>query len=178
MQAQRRFLAIAAAMVLTLAACGNSDGVPSLMNIRSTTAGPDEFGIIPPKPLEMPQDLAALPDPTPGGANRTDRDPQAEAVAALGGNLGQRDGVNAAHSGLYAYAARYGVASGIRETLATEDLDYRRSNDGRLLERLFNVNVYYKAYEDQSLDQQAELWRWRRAGAKTPSAPPPQTGEE
>ena len=177
MQAQRRFPAIAAAMVLTLAACGNGDKVPSLMNIRSATAGPDEFGIIPPKPLEMPEDIAALPEPTPGGPNRTDRDPQAEAVAALGGNLGQRDGVNTAHSGLYAYAARYGVTAGIRETLAAEDLEYRRQNDGRLLERLFNVNVYFKAYEAQSLDQQAELWRWRRAGVATPSAPPPQEGE-
>lgn len=178
MQAVRRFPAIALAMVMTLAACGNRDAVPSLMNIRSTTAGPDEFGIIPPKPLEMPEDLAALPEPTLGGANRTDRDPQAEAVAALGGNLGPRDGVNTAHSGLYAYAARYGVTAGIRETLASEDIEYRRQNDGRLLEKLFNVNVYYKAYADQSLDQQAELWRWRRAGAKTPSAPPPKAGEE
>lgn len=177
MQAKRRFPAIAAAMVLTLAACGDRDGVPSLMNVRSTTAGPDEFGIIPPKPLEMPQDLAALPEPTPGGMNRTDRDPQAEAVAALGGSLGPRDGVNSAHAGLYAYAARYGVTQDIRQTLAAEDLEYRRQNDGRLLERLFNVNVYYKAYADQSLDQQAELWRWRRAGAATPSAPPPQPGE-
>lgn len=177
MQAQRRFPAIAAAMVLTLAACGNGDKVPSLMNIRSATAGPDEFGIIPPKPLEMPEDIAALPEPTPGGPNRTDRDPQAEAVAALGGNLGPREGVNTAHAGLYAYAARYGVTAGIRETLAAEDLEYRRQNDGRLLERLFNVNVYFKAYEAQSLDQQAELWRWRRAGVATPSAPPPQEGE-
>lgn len=178
MQAQRRFPAIAAAMVLTLAACGNGDKVPSLMNIRSTTAGPDEFGIIPPRPLEMPEDLAALPEPTPGGANRTDRDPQAEAVAALGGNIGPRDGVNSAHAGLYAYAARYGVTAGIRETLAAEDLEYRRKNDGRLLERIFDVNVYFKAYESMSLDQQAELWKWRRAGARTPSAPPPQAGEE
>ena len=177
MQAQRRFPAIAAAMVLTLAPCGNGDKVPSLMNIRSATAGPDEFGIIPPKPLEMPEDIAALPEPTPGGPNRTDRDPQAEAVAALGGNLGPREGVNTAHAGLYAYAARYGVTAGIRETLAAEDLEYRRQNDGRLLERLFNVNVYFKAYEAQSLDQQAELWRWRRAGVATPSAPPPQEGE-
>lgn len=178
MQATRRFSAIAVAMVLTLAACGNRDGVPSLMNIRSTTAGPDEFGIIPPKPLEMPEDIAALPEPTPGGANRTDRDPQAEAVAALGGNIGSREGVNSAHAGLYAYAARYGVAAGIRQTLAAEDLEYRRQNDGRLLERLFDVNVYFKAYEPMSLDQQAELWKWRRAGARTPSAPPPQAGEE
>jgi hypothetical protein len=39
------------------------------------------------------------------------------------------------------------------------------------------VNVYYKAYKDQSLDQQAELFRWRKRGVKTPSAPPPQDGE-
>lgn len=177
MQANWRFPAIAAAMVLTLAACGNGDKVPSLMNVRSASNGPDEFGIIPPKPLEMPEDLAALPEPTPGGLNRTDRDPQAEAVAALGGNLGSREGVNTAHAGLYAYAARYGVTAGIRETLAAEDLEYRRKNDGRLLERLFNVNVYFKAYAPMALDQQAELWRWRRAGVATPSAPPPKEGE-
>jgi hypothetical protein len=125
----------------------------------------------------MPQDLAALPEPALGGANRTDRDPQAEAVAALGGNLGPRDTVNSAHAGLYAYAARYGVTQNIRQTLAAEDLEYRRKNDGRLLERVFNVNVYFKAYAPMSLDQQAELWRWRRAGVATPSAPPPQPGE-
>lgn len=179
MQATRRFPAIAAAMVLlALAACGNRDGGPSLMNVRSTTSGPDEFGIIPPRALDMPEDLSALPDPTPGGANRTDRDPQAEAVAALGGAIGPRDGVNSAHAGLYAYAARYGVTAGIRETLAAEDLEYRRSNDGRLLERLFSVNVYFKAYAPMALDQQAELWKWRRAGVRTPSAPPPQAGEQ
>lgn len=177
MQAPRRFPAIALAMVMTLAACGNGDTVPSLMNVRSTTSGPDEFGIIPPKPLEMPQDLATLPEPTPGAGNRTDRNPTAEAIAALGGNPSVTQGVNSAHGGLYAYAARYGVTQGIRETLAAEDLEYRRDNDGRLLERIFNVNVYYRAYADQSLDQQAELWRWRRAGVRTPSAPPPQPGE-
>ena len=71
----------------------------------------------------------------------------------------------------------YGVNGGIRSTLASEDLQWRRDNNGRILERLFNVNVYYKAYKDQALDQQAELYRWRKRGAKTPSAPPPQKGE-
>ena len=177
MQASRQVLAIAIATVLTLAACGIGDGVPSLMNIRSTTAGPDEFAIIPPKPLTMPEDLAALPEQTQFGMNRTDATPYADAVAALGGNLGSADGVSSAHSGLYAYAARYGVTAGIRQTLATEDLEFRRENDGRLLERLFDVNVYFKAYLAMSLDQQAELARWRKVGAKTPSAPPPQAGE-
>ena len=79
---------------------------------------------------------------------------------------------------LYAHASRFGTEAGIRGTLAAEDLEWRRDNNGRLLERLFNVNVYYAAYADMSLDQQAELWRWRKAGARTPSAPPPQDGEK
>lgn len=65
--------------------------------------------------------------------------------------------------------------SGIRGTLAAEDLEFRRKNDGRLLERVFNVNVYFDAYEPMSLDQHAELERWRAQGLLTPSAPPPQS---
>ena len=42
--------------------------------------------------------------------------------------------------------ARFGVDGGIRSTLASEDLEWRRDNNGRILERLFNVNVYFKAY--------------------------------
>jgi hypothetical protein len=40
------------------------------------------------------------------------------------------------------------------------------------------VNVYYKAYRKQSLDQQTELQRWREAGLRTSSAPPRLEGEE
>ena len=35
-----------------------------------------------------------------------------------------------------------------------------------------NVNVYFKAYAEQSLDQHLELQRFRRAGIRTVSAPP------
>lgn len=178
MRAARVVLAVAGAAVLALAACGRSDDAPQLMNIRSTTQGPDEFSILPPKPLEMPEDITSLPEPTPGGVNRTDPTPNADAVAALGGTLRPADGIPSADAALIGHAGRYGVTAGIRETLAAEDLEWRRDNNGRLLERLFNVNVYFKAYADQSLDQQAELWRWRRAGARTPSAPPPQEDEQ
>jgi hypothetical protein len=78
---------------------------------------------------------------------------------------------------LASYAGRYGVTPGIRQTLADEDLEWRRDNEGRVLERLFNVNVYYRAYEIQSLDQVRELDRWRARGVRTESAPPPQPGE-
>ena len=47
------------------------------------------------------------------------------------------------------------------------------NNNGKLLERLFDQNVYFKAYRPYALDQQAELARWRQAGARTPAAPPP-----
>ena len=160
-------LAGAAALSLLLAACGGSDQ-PELMNIRKTSEGPDEFAILPPKPLQMPESLAALPVPTPGGANLTDPTPESDAIAALGG----KPGAGSNDAALVAYAARMGSTAGIRGVLAGEDLEYRRKNDGRLLERVFNVNVYFDAYEPMSLDQQAELARWRRLGLATPSAPP------
>jgi hypothetical protein len=177
MRAVKGRAVIAIATMVTLAACGG-DGKPQLMNLRSSGQGPDEFGIVPPRPLEMPENLAELPEPTPGGYNRTDRNPEAEAVAALGGNPSAAGGIPSGDAALYAHAARFGVDGAIRSTLAAEDLEWRRDHNGRPLERLFNVNVYYKAYRKQRLDQQAELARWRKLGVRTSSAPPRQPGEE
>ncbi len=153
-----------------LAACDRGD--PELMNIRSDT--PDEFSVLPTKPLEAPEDYTTLPEPTPGGTNLVDATPQADAVAALGGNPDRlKPGtIYAGEQPLLAYATRYGVPGDIRATLAAEDLEWRRANNGRLLERLFNVNVYYKSYKSMSLDQHLELERLRRRGIWTPSAPP------
>ena len=176
MQAAKGRAVIAVAAMVTLAACGG-DKAPQLMNLRSGQ-GPDEFAIVPPKPLEMPENLADLPEPTPGGFNRTDQNPEADAAIALGGKPGAAGGIPAGDSALYAHAARFGVDGGIRATLASEDLDWRRDNNGRILERLFNVNVYYKAYRKQRLDQQAELARWRALGVRTSSAPPRKPKEE
>ena len=175
MRAAKGRAIIAVTAVLTLAACG--DDTPSLMNLRSGQ-GPDEFAIVPPKPLQMPESLAELPEPTLGGSNRADPQPFDEAIVALGGSPSAAGGIPAGDSALYSHAARFGVEAGIRSTLASEDLEWRRDNNGRILERLFNVNVYYKAYRKQRLDQQAELARWRALGLKTPSAPPRKDGEE
>lgn len=158
-------LALLAALIL--AGCDRSE--PTLFNIRSEDRTPDEFAILPSKPLEQPEDLTVLPPPTLGGLNRTDRLPRAEAIVALGGNPNAGAG---ADSALVATTSRYGVQGGIREQLAAEDLDFRRANDGRLLERAFNVNVYYRAYRSQSLDQYSELERLRQAGIRTVAAPP------
>ncbi|MES2432278.1 MAG: DUF3035 domain-containing protein [Pseudomonadota bacterium] len=173
MRSARVVLAFAGAALFALSAC--SEKAPELMNLRSDSNGPDEFAILPPKALELPTSLAELPAPTPGGGNLTDPHPQDDAIAALGGKAPATTGVSDA--GLYNYATRQGVTPGIRATLAAEDLEFRKKNNGRPLERLFNLNVYYKAYAKQSLDQHAELLRWRAAGARTPSAPPRNKGE-
>lgn len=168
MQASAKVSAIAFCAVFLLAGCGGSD-TPRLMNLR--TKGPDEFAILPARELEMPTDLNALPAPTPGGSNRTDRAPLADAIVALGGRP-DAGAAPAADAALFAHSTRFGTDANIRATLAAEDLDHRRRNDGRLLERIFNSNVYLRAYEKQSLDQNAERAKWRARGLPTPSAPP------
>lgn len=167
---------IAAALTgLTLLnACGVSDRTPSLMNLRSESAGPDEFSILPTKTLQMPQDIAVLPTPTPNGTNLVDPNPANDAIIALGGTPRGADAPSRGDGGIITYAARNGVTGDIRAILAAEDLQFRQQNNGRLLERLFNVTTYFKAYRRQSLDQQAELARWRARGVATPSAPPAQ----
>ncbi len=164
---------LGATALALLSACGG-DKTPELMNIRSQSRAPDEFAILPGKPLQLPEDTKALPDPTPGGANLADPTPEADAVAAMGGNPARMSagGVPAGDGGLVAYAGRFGSDGAIRSTLAAEDLDYRRKHDGRLLERVFNVSVYFRAYEPMSLDQYAELERWRQAGVRNVGAPP------
>ncbi|MGB3176988.1 MAG: DUF3035 domain-containing protein [Albidovulum sp.] len=177
MTAKRVIRAIAVlGAVLALSGCGGLFGgkekAPKLLNTKSASRSPDEFTILPTKPLQLPDDLAALPNPTPGGSNITDPTPEADAVAALGGNPAVLTRAGGGNGGLLSHAGRFGTSSDIRTVLAAEDLQYRRDNDGRLLERAFNVNVYYKAYGPMSLDQYAELERWRKVGLRTVGAPP------
>ncbi|QFU09872.1 hypothetical protein PARPLA_00565 [Rhodobacteraceae bacterium THAF1] len=152
-----------------LAACAS--GEPDLLRLSNDGPGPDEFAVLPNKPLEQPTDFSNLPAPTPGGANRTDQTPLSDAIAALGGRQG---GATAPVQGpaLIARATRFGVQPDIRAQLAAEDRAFREQNRGKFLERLFSTNTYFSAYERQELDQYIELERLRRAGVRTPAAPP------
>ena len=163
--------------LLVLGACSSSDE-PILMHAAAQQRGPDEFSILPTKPLEMPRDLAALPQPNPGGTNRVDPQPRAEVARALGGNAARAIAPGTADGGIVNHASRFGRDAGIRAQLAAEDLEHRQANRGRILERMFAVNVYNRAYDFMALDQYAELERWRRAGARTPAAPPRTTDTE
>jgi hypothetical protein len=146
-----------------------------LRDIRSTGTGPDEFLILPPKPLTAPTDYAALPVPTPGGGNLTDTNPQAEAVAALGGKpsaLVPGTSIPASDSGLVTASSRYGVAADVRQTLASEDAAFlkRKRRGGKI--KIAPVDRYEQIYSKQTLDPFAANAAFRRAGVATPSAPP------
>lgn len=167
-------LVIGLAATVGLSACA---GDPRLMNIQSGQNSPDEFAVMPTKPLSMPPDLAMLPAPTPGGANITDPTPQADAVAALGGNPARLvdQGVAASDQALVAYASRRGNDSTIRARLAQADVEWRSRNSRRPLEALFGTSVYLRAYRAMTLDAPTEQLRWQRAGARTSTSPAPAT---
>ncbi len=153
---------------LALGAC--SRGEPQLLNLtRDNGPGPDEFSVLPTEPIVIPEDLTSLPTPNPGGPSRTDPDPEADAIAALGGDITR---AASGSQSLVSHTARFGIEADIRGTLAAEDLAFRQRSNGRVLERLFNVNVYHRAYSSVSLDQYGELERLRALGVRTPAAPP------
>ncbi|MGR3507385.1 MAG: DUF3035 domain-containing protein [Paracoccaceae bacterium] len=161
--------------ILALSACTERQGDLNLRNLGTPEAGPDEFSVLPGKPLEMPEQLASLPEPTPGGANLTDQNPLADGVAALGGRPGAlvAQGPSGADSALVQHVARNGVNGDIRMTLAAEDEEFRRRRSRLTQFRLFrDVDRYHEVYSGEMTDPAAELRRFRRLGVATPSAPP------
>lgn len=170
----RKTVLMLLAAVIVAGCGGTRDDEVSLRKIRHQGNGPDEFSIMPGKPLEMPADVAALPEPVPGGANRTDQDPVADGIAALGGNDGARrtTAPSAAHAGLIDRAGRFGRDPGIRQALAGEDREIRRQHGRVNLLRFLPTDDYTQAYKGQWLDAYAEEQRLRRRGVRTPAAPP------
>lgn len=167
-----RALLLLGTAALLLGGCQNHNLAGTL---RSSGVGgtPDEFLVLPTRPLEMPSDLAALPVPAPGTANLVDYEPRAEAVAGLSGKptLATADG-----SGL---VARSGPgAPNIRGQLATEDVRYRADNPGLLLERAFARDKNALIYRRMTLAQAQEYERIRAAGIGVPAVPPALLGEE
>ena len=165
---------LALIIVTALGACGNRGDDVQLKKLKDSGNGPNEFGIVPGKPLQEPESFTALPPPPPGGSNRTDATPFADSVSALGGNpralaLTEPSGNDGA---LLNHSRRFGVTPNIRATLAQEDLETRRKS-GRA--RLFNFgrdDNYDLAYKRQWLDARAEDERLTANGISTSSAPP------
>lgn len=154
---------LAATLVLGACSKNTSDG-----ELRSA-GSPDEFSVLPTKPLEMPTDFAALPPPTPGRPNRVDYSPRQEAVASLTGRETPVAGTASAASVI----ARSGpVDPSIRARLAQEDMIWRETHTGKLLPRLFARDENEVIYGEVTLDPAAELARLRAQGVGVPPASP------
>lgn len=161
-------------LAMAVSACGSRDGDIRLSRIKNTGNGPEEFNIVPGKPLQAPESYSALPAPTPGGNNITDPTPRADGVAALGGNPAAlaNTGIGRGDGGLVNYANRFGVVPGIRQTLAREDVEIRRQRGRVNILNIGRNDDYNLAYKRQWLDSRAEAIRLRRIGVPTPSYPP------
>lgn len=155
-------------VVTVLAGCSGRDDV-TLSRIRHTGNGPDEFSILPGKPLQTPENLANLPPPNPGGANLTDQNPLADGLAALGGNP---NGGTASNGALVNHANRFGATPSIRQTLAAEDKELRRQHGRVDILRFLPGDDYVQAYRREWLDAYAEEEWMRNRGVLTPASPP------
>ena len=164
----RRSLALIL-IATTLSAC-SSEG---LQQVTSNSRGPDEFIVDPKSELVIPDNLAELPAPTPGQANRADIDPEATMVTSLGGRAGDASApIPNSDGALVTAASRFGVTPNIRQALAEEDAAFRRGQSRFTQFKLFPENLYNDVYSSQALDQRATAEAWRRAGARLPSYPP------
>ena len=151
---------------------GEEESSPQLLQF-SNDGGPDDLATVPTRPLEYPDPTIALLPPIKDGPSRADAVPKEDAILALGGTV-SREQVNwaSADPELAVYSTRFGYNPTIRRNIDAEDLEFRRNNDGLLLERVFEVNLYFNVYRPQSLDPYDELQKLRRANVRTPAAPP------
>lgn len=154
-------------LAAAVAASGCSKNLRELDARRNSA---DEFLVLPGNALEAPADYAALPEPTPGGSNRTDRNPSGEAIAALGGRATSGAGVPATDGALVTAASRFGVQNDIRASLAEEDAAFRKRGSILANIKLFPVDRYAEVYERQTLDPERLARAYRRAGIPVPSA--------
>jgi len=155
---------------LVLSGCASK----GLRQFETAGAGPDEFMILPNKPLTAPKDYAVLPAPTPGGVNLVDQNPLADAVVALGGRASALEpkGVPASDGTLVAQASRYGVPSNTRVALTEEDAKFRKRKKRFSGFRLFSSDRYTQVYSREALDRFGETKKFRNAGFPTSSSPP------
>lgn len=164
--------AIILGSIVVVGGCSNK----GLKQLYSSGTGPEEFSVLPVKPLTEPANYTSLPTPTPGGTNLVDVDPKADAIIALGGRAGGQNAQSIANQdiALVNQAGRYGVPSNTREELAQSDAEFRKRKSKAFLSRLKlgRFDHYNTAYEGQSLDAYSETQRFRSGGALTPSSPP------
>lgn len=159
------------ALLSSLVACGRGGGQSgSILNLRQSAVAPDEFLVVPQKPLETPSDLSQLPTPVPGAPDRVAIDFEANLLTALGGRPGRGGAAPATDAALLNAVRVNGVTPDIRDLLRQEDQAYRDARKGRL-SRLEKKRLAATIYDRFLLDPFAEAARLRSQGVKTPAVP-------
>ena len=164
------------AICAALAGCGGDEAReadPDLVErvIADAYEAPEEFAVVPKKPLIMPSDLTALPPPSADGTSRSEPNPRADALTALTGRP-TTGSSGAADRALLAATGAQTARPDIRAVLAAEDEEFRSRNKGLILDRLFGVFTEGDRYSRYTLDAEAELLRLRAGGVWVPQLPP------
>lgn len=169
MLAKRSFFAMGGA-VLILASCGEDKIAGTLQEASLANGAPDEFLVLPQKPLEIPEDLSVLPTPDPTAGSRVEIDPHAGAKRALGGTGGGYKASGADNTVLAAARSRP-ISPNIRQELRAEDAKKRARPGGFIgFFDLFRVTPREQTiYNDEKLDARDELIKRRAQGVRTPS---------
>ena len=165
----KRAATLCTALVLVLAGCGNTN----LRKMESDDKGPEEFAVVPLKPLEQPSNYAALPKPGNATPSITDPTPISDAITALGGTVESRDTTRVPSSdrALIQRTDRFGTTPNIRAILALEDAQFRQRKSKTRQFQLKPRDPYSQLYEAETLDAFAELQKFRAAGVTTPAVP-------
>ncbi|KAB7614308.1 DUF3035 domain-containing protein [Amylibacter sp. SFDW26] len=160
------------ALGFLVAACGRGESIfDKNGDFKIRDAGPDEFSIIPTKPLEIPEDTVTLPEPTLGSKNRVDLEPDRDAITALGGNPERLDSelIASDEQALIAAASRSGVPGNIRDQIDADAKVIAKKRKPRFFQRWIGHDGRLQTYKSESLDPVLETDRLRRQGVRTPS---------
>ena len=152
-----------------LSACSSDDA--RLRDLYDVGTGPEEFAVLPSKPLTIPSNLKNLPVPDLAAGNLADPTPKLDLIEMLGGSIDNSISIPAKDKNLLKYVSRAGVDTNIREELAKEDRKFLRRMGVLTSVKLFRVDRYNQIYRKMTLSAPKELERWRSLGVRTPSMP-------
>ena len=150
-----------------LSACSSDDA--RLRDLYDVGTGPEEFAVLPSKPLTIPSNLKNLPVPDLAAGNLADPTPKRDLIEMLGGSIDNSISIPEKDQNLLKYVSRAGVDTNIREELAEEDRKFLRRMGVLTSVKLFRVDRYNQIYRKMTLSAPKELERWRSLGVRTPS---------
>ena len=154
-------------IIFLLSACSSDDA--RLRDLYDVGTGPEEFAVLPSKPLTIPSNLKNLPVPDLAAGNLSDPTPKHDLIEILGGSIDNSISIPEKDKNLLKYVSRAGVDANIREELADDDRKFLRRMGVLTSVKLFRVDRYNQIYRKMTLSAPKELERWRSLGVRTPS---------